>query len=160
MKLKYVTCGLSVFVVITAVLYFNGCSFIGYSIGKKMDNSKPDFIAIPGWELETIKEGTQIDIILNNGTLVSGEYAGFGSEPTDEYTLRFTESQEALSEEVVLPNLGDTIIVTMNDGREYTVAFAGFGQESVIVQSFVSTARQEVALSRVENIMDTQGNMI
>lgn len=160
MKLKYVTCGLSVFVVITAVLYFNGCSFIGYSIGKKMDNSKPDFIAIPGWELETIKEGTQIDIILNNGTLVSGEYAGFGFEPTDEYALRFTESQEALSEEVVLPNLGDTIIVTMNDGKEYTVAFAGFGQESVIVQSFVSTARQEVVLSRVENIMDTKGNMI
>ncbi|UCD05385.1 MAG: hypothetical protein JSV98_09750, partial [candidate division WOR-3 bacterium] len=160
MKMKFIVYGLSVFVIIAAILHFSGCSYIGYSIGKRIDDSRPDSIAIPGWELETIKEGTQIDIILSNGTIVSGEYAGFGSESADEYAVRFKERREALSEEVVLPNLGDSIILSMDNAKEYTVAFAGFGRDSIIIQSLVSTVREEVALSIVERITDTKGNTL
>lgn len=69
--------GMALFsVIIVSIVSISNCSFLGYHIGSKIDSSKLPRNVIPGWKIETIKPGRQIDIILKNGKVVSGKYLG------------------------------------------------------------------------------------
>lgn len=63
------------------ICYLNGCTLIGFGIGAAADASKPDYQQIPGWQVQSIKKGTAVNVILLDQEVVNGKFLGVRAIP-------------------------------------------------------------------------------
>lgn len=125
------------------VFQLSGCSLnfpIGdshtfdYSMGGTTSNPlKPGQIVITADKSLNIQSGTTIDVILRSGRVIKGKYFGMTPIPIEEYSDRYAACKEKYKDVDVLPDLGDTVTLTINDGNQYKGVFL-----DLILEPFVS----------------------
>ena len=112
-----------------AILHLNCASTIGFAIGSAKDSSKPDSLYLPGWKAEAVKWGTRVNLVLNDGSQVSGIYRGLRRVADQEYADRYSRFLKHGQDAHFLPALGDTITITMNSGARLEREFLGFDHQ-------------------------------
>lgn len=121
---------------------------------------KQNIILPSAWH--TIKPGTPIIVILWSGDQVEGKYVELVHIPAAEYAASYAKCREQIKEEIVLPELGETVTVIATNGRQYNLEFLGFDYESILtrfeVMGKTRTARENLGL--IKNIVDSSGNNI
>lgn len=145
----------------------NGCSLIGLGIGSISDGSKPNEVAIiPDGQLESMKLGAQVDVILKDGGHILGKYAGTDRIPAENFAQAYDQCREHMPVGVFLPGLGDSITVfTRSLGaelpeRKWEIEFHGFASGLVGMNSKTGRERQGLLLDTVDRIVDRQDNAI
>lgn len=113
-------------------------------------------------EVEKIKPGTSIVVTLNTGFLVSGKYAGLSLIRAEEYAENYAKCREQIKEEIVLPELGETVTVITKTGKQHELGFFGFDYGTILIR-VEGMGRTRIAsenISLVKNIVDSRGNII
>jgi len=113
-------------------------------------------------DVEKIKPGTSIIVILKTGVLVSGKYAGLSLVPTEEYAESYARSREQNKEEIMLPELGEIVTVIAETGKQYEAEFLGFDYGTILtrVERMGKTSTVKSNLGLIKNIVDSCGNVI
>ncbi len=121
---------------------------------------KQNIILPSAWH--TIKPDTPIIVTLRSGDQVRGKYVELARVPMEEYAASYAECREQLKEEIVLPELGETVTVIVTNGKKYELEFLGFDYGSILTQfelmGKIRTAREDLRL--IKNIVDSRGNII
>ena len=115
------------------------CSIIGYSIGGNI-GAKKEMVTIPGWEVQKIKPGVDLEIVLLDGQMIKGNYSGLQVLPNSLYEEKYeiSKRQRALSQ--TMPNLGDCITIQLQSGVEEKCRFNGFScvtQKNLLIFSVI-----------------------
>jgi hypothetical protein len=153
--------GFALILAIVLLFQISGCSIIGVGFGAYEDGSKPDTLFIQDWKIKGVEPGSKINIILNDGNLVSGKYIGLEKVTTEEYTESYARSREQNIKEVILPELGDSITVIDTIGRQWVCEFSGFDYHNFMsVQQKGQTEPSITVLGLVGKILDRDGNVI
>lgn len=150
---------------VVIIFQLAGCSIIGFGIGAAIDASKPKQVTIPDREVETVMPGTAIDILLKDGKLISGKYAGTGFLTEKEYADNYAKSHEQLRSEIILPELGDSInIVVVGTGRRQPAEFSGFYHQGIQIKFRIgpsTTVRSQlVPIDHFSSIVDSRGDVL
>lgn len=135
-------------------------------LGALHDARTPDVgDTLLGKEAEKIKPGSQIIVILQDGTYVSGEFLGIDSILNEKYDEEYAEIQKQIPEGSFLPSTGDTITLSVksedpHEKGEYVVKFLGFDYNDIKVSSIEGDKPAKAKLTYVEKITDKQGKEI
>ena len=135
-----------------------GCSVIGASIGASGASSRAIRL-----EVENVKPGTQITIITKQGSNISGKYVGLDSVPAEGYAESYAKGREQNREKVILPKLGDSIIITplYDSGRRGLKGkFLGFDLGAILVRRTGKTEPNKVFLNTIRTIVDSDENIV
>lgn len=113
-------------------------------------------------EVEALKPGTRIVVILKTGVLVSGKYAGLSLVPAEEYATSYAKCREQIKEEIVLPELGETVTVITKTGKQHEREFLGFDYGTILtrVERMGKTRTAKNKMGLIKNIVDSRGNII
>jgi len=130
---------------------------------KKLRNrakQKQNIILPPEWH--TIRPGTRIIVLLKSGAQLRGKYLELARVPTEEYTASYAKCREQIKEEIVLPELGETVTVIATNDKHYEFEFLGFDHGSILIRfeltGKIRTAKEDLRL--IKNIVDSRGNII
>ena len=159
MKSKILFAG-GVLAIAAVTFLLNGCSLIGLGLGAAADAKKPDQMNIPGRSVETVKPGTQIEIVLKDGSQLSGKYLGLERYPEKEYVEKYQKSQENLRERIPLPAVGDSIAITTISRKPFKCAFLGFDFRYLWMRMTNRNESDAVILRDLTSIEDNQGNIL
>ena len=126
---------------------------------KKKDQQKQNIILLS--EVHTIMPGTPIVVILKSAE-VKGKYLELVRVPAEEYAASYANCREQIKEEIVLPELGDTVTVIATNGKQYELGFLGFDYGTILFRfermGKTRTAKENIRL--IKNIVDSHGNII
>lgn len=106
-----------------------------------------------------IKPGTRVLVILNSGTLVSGKFDGLAQIPPEEYAENYADSREKNKGEIMLPALGENVIMLNARGNKFECEFLGFDFGIIWVRQTGRAESEKTKLSRIKNIMDSKGKV-
>jgi len=158
------------FIALFLILSFLAINCITFKLpGRKVrqgtsTESKQDIISLS--EVEALKPGTRIVVILKTGVLVSGKYAGLSLVPAEEYAESYAKSREQNKEEIMLPELGETVTVIRETGKQYEVEFLGFDYGTILLrfEKMGKTRSSKENIRKIslliKNIVDSRGNII
>ncbi len=150
----------STLIISVILLGFYGCSIIGTVIGANIDASKPDRSTIELQELETVKRGQKLDILLRNGEIVSGKFFRFDRMPQHEYTRNYSSAKEQNNALTSLPNLGSQITINQNNGQQVSCNLIGVDYNSLEVREKNQTDLTIVFLDSISSIVTLDGKTI
>ncbi|MFH1941760.1 MAG: hypothetical protein ABIL68_06610 [bacterium] len=159
MKSKILFAG-GVLAIAVSTFLLNSCTLIGLASGAAADAKKPDQMNIPGRSVETVKPGTQIEIVLKDGSQLIGKYLGLEHFPDNEYKEKYLKSLETLREKVRLPALDDSITITTISGKPFKCAFLGFDFRYLWMRMTNRNESDAVILRELTSIEDNQGNIL
>lgn len=106
---------------------FSGCSIVGLTIGATADSDHPDRVNRPVIDLDQIKPGKTIELILFSNETLEGKYKGTGMLPRQEYDSLFHEYLNNSNELSAFPAPGDTITVFDLSGNQLEFVLIGYG---------------------------------
>ena len=153
--------GLALILAIVLLFQISGCSIIGAGLGAIEDGSKPDTLFIQDWKIKGVEPGSKINIVLNDGNLVSGKYIGLEKVTAEEYAESYARSREQNMKEVILPELGDSITVIDTLRRQWVCEFSGFDYHNFMsVREKGQTGPSMAGLNLIGKILDRDGNFI
>ena len=113
-------------------------------------------------EWHTITPGTRIIILLKSGDQLRGKYLKLVRVPQEEYAASYSKCREQIKEEIVLPELGETVTVIATNDKHYVLEFLGFDHGSILTRfemmGKIRTAEEDLRL--IKNIVDSHGNII
>ena len=113
-------------------------------------------------EWHTIRPGTHIIVLLKSGAQLRGQYLELVRVPTEEYAASYAKCREQIKEEIVLPELGETVTVIATNDKHYVFEFLGFDHGSILIRfemmGKIRTAEEDLRL--IKNIVDSRGNII
>jgi hypothetical protein len=154
----------------------SNCSLMGLGVGAVVDHHKPDSLSTPGWKVDNLKPGKKIAVVFRDGTQLSGRYRGIGRFPQNGYAQRYNFFREKSLPDVVLPPLGDTIVIILKSGVSMDGEFLGFDyqyqpteiwrtEESyafnpvlVSIKAKGNAATQSIPSSKFTRFADSEGN--
>ncbi|NIM58747.1 MAG: hypothetical protein GTO16_07355 [Candidatus Aminicenantes bacterium] len=106
----------------------------------------------------TIKPGTRILVVQNSGAIVSGKFDGLALFSPEEYAENYADSREKNEGEIMLPALGENVIILNASGNKFECEFLGF-DFGIIEAKHAGRAKPErTKLSEIKNVMDSSGN--
>jgi hypothetical protein len=158
--LRKMITGLALIMSIWVVLRFTGCSVIGFGIGSAIDSSKPKEKIVPGWEVQTIKPGNKIMLILKDGSGLEGKFLGLDRVPEQEYAEAYSRIRQQKPEGVLLPEIGENITITDTLGKEWAYQFLGYDFRHIVLRPQGETESIRMSLNLMSRIVDNQGNII
>jgi len=118
--------------------------------------SKQDIIAL---SKGSIKPGTRILVVLNSGALVSGKFAGLAQVPPEEYAASYGKCREQMKEELMLPALGESVIIINVLGNKFEFEFLGFDYGIIQIRQIGRAKSEKAKLSSIVNISDSNGDV-
>jgi hypothetical protein len=118
--------------------------------------SKQDIIAL---SKGSIKPGTRILVVLNSGALVSGKFAGLAQVPPEEYAASYAKCREQMKEELMLPALGESVIIINVLGNKFEFEFLGFDYGIIQIRQIGRAKSEKAKLSSIVNISDSNGDV-
>jgi hypothetical protein len=120
---------------------------------------RPDKRSLLLEELSTYKPGTNVRIFLIDGTLLHGKFLGVEPLPEEEYAEKYTRCREKLSEEYLLPEIGDTITITTihNPEKPVDCEFLGFDGGKMEIKGIGFTKAELISLNEIQTIRNRQG---
>lgn len=143
--------------IFTLAFTFSGCSMIGYMIGADSDRH-PE---VPN-EVNKIKKGNEYRFITLDKKIFQGEFTGIVRMDEDEYSVRYAEKKDPLSESQYLPSIGDTIsLVSRVYGKKQAIFF-GFDHQSTYLNYIPANSQYASTLSNKHNfnILNANGEKI
>ncbi|MFC1563783.1 hypothetical protein ACFL6G_02550 [candidate division KSB1 bacterium] len=108
------------------ILLFCRCSLIGLKYGADHDRDGPELKQVSFDRIATVKQGKPVDVVMDNGNTVSGEYKGIGQISQIDYSEYYTECLDQLPSGFSLPSIGDEISITSGSGIVSKMEFQGF----------------------------------
>lgn len=163
----------------TAAFHLQGCSVIGLGIGAVSDSRKPDSLMIPGYQIPTIKPGTEMSVVLVEGEPVRGAFVSLNSVSADTYAQEYTRCREVNRVDVPLPALGERVGIALKSGVSGERELVGFDYKylakkserkdvpeaigctpSMVVRQESDTSLGTVFLSEVNQVKNADGNVI
>ena len=110
-----------------AIVHLSGCTLIAASYGAGVDARRPDENIFAGHDLADLDTGAEVDVTLETGETVSGEYQKVGYGPSVDFAERYQLIRSQATSSEPLPALGDSVSVLMDlYGNRQTGEFAGF----------------------------------
>jgi len=105
------------------MLNFNGCSYIIPMTGKFLVK---EFMVVTVMDLQNIDKGTEIIVVHYNGRKFYGKYLGRTFLSEIEYRSKYDNFRKNKVERIILPELGDTVVVALYPEKNYTGELLGF----------------------------------
>jgi hypothetical protein len=105
-----------------ASLQLSSCTLLVPGI----EAARPDHTSLPAWELTRLGPGTPLVLVLRSGERLEGEHAGFADVPEAEYAAIYDAVRGEEPGHILLPALGDTIVLVDAYDRQLTCEFRGF----------------------------------
>jgi hypothetical protein len=75
---------------------------------------------------DSLEKGVQVEMRLRSGSLVKGRVMSVSPLPREDYASRYEAAREALSAEIRLPALGQTVALEDRDGQRFEGLCQGF----------------------------------
>jgi hypothetical protein len=110
-----------------------GCSLIGLGIGAIVDSHQSKPRPVEGWDVQRIKKGARIRLLLREGGEVAGRFRGVETLP-EEYAGRYASWRAARGAGDTMPALGDRAIVGGQSGATDSGTLVGFDLAAVAVR--------------------------
>jgi hypothetical protein len=107
---------------VLATIQLSSCTLILPGI----EAARPDHVSLPAWQLRALGPGTPLVLVLRNGEQLQGEHAGFAEIPEAEYAAIYDAIREEQPSGLLLPALGDSVVVVDAYDRHLTCEFRGF----------------------------------
>lgn len=92
-------------------LLFNSCSLIGFGAGSIADKKKPEIVRIDKDYVDTIELDKKVVVIKYNGDTINGRFNGMISDYNNEIQLAYDSIKSELSQQLIMPNINDTLII-------------------------------------------------
>jgi hypothetical protein len=89
-----------------------------------------------------------------------GEYAGLSNISSEKYAEIYAESRERNKEEVMLPALGESVILVTKGGKRYSCEFLGFNFNYLLIRYSGKTETSTMKIKVLKNIIDSNGSAI
>lgn len=153
-KVITITLLLAAFIMILCLL--NGCTVIGLAIGASADGGKPDKKDYAISEIERIKPGKEVTVVLNTKYMISGEYLRTTRITDQEYDSIFSEFREKSFDLAAIPGPGDTITILDLAGQQWTFELIGYNYDYLTVRRIGETEQRVFLISNIAEI--TAGN--
>ena len=131
---KVITITLLLAAVIMLLCLLNGCSVIGLAIGASADGGKPDKEDYAISEIERIKPGKEVTVVLNTKDMISGKYVRTTRITDQEYDSIFGGFREKSSDLAAIPGPGDIITIFDLAGRQWTFELIGYNYDYLRVK--------------------------
>ena len=124
------------------------------------DNQKQ--ISIMSSEVHTIKPGAPIVVILKSGIRVQGKYKEPVLFSSEAYAAIYAKCRAQIKEEIVLPELKDTVTIIDKTGKKHELEFLGFDKGTVLTRKerMGETRKAKAYEGSIENIVDSRRNII
>lgn len=140
------------------ICQLSGCSLTNSIRDETASNpSKPGYIVITGEQYLNIKSGTTVEVLLKSGQVVKGKYSGISPIPEEEYYKRYAARKEKLKDEVLLPEMGEAIVLLAKDGNQYEGNFFGFDFGVIRFKKTDSAMIGTWYMNVVDSIVDREG---
>ncbi|TFH64517.1 MAG: hypothetical protein E4G91_05560 [Candidatus Zixiibacteriota bacterium] len=98
-------------IVATLLLQQCGCSLIGLGIGASIDSGNKKQIPAEGWQIADVPEGTNVTVVLNNGSSVIGKLCGVDFAGAASFQDDYVRARQEDSAAALLPDLGDSLVL-------------------------------------------------
>jgi hypothetical protein len=102
-----------------------GCSLIGLGIGASIDSGNKKQIPAEGWQIADIPEGTNVTVVLNDGSSVIGKLCGVDFAGAASFQDDYIRAREKDTVAAVLPALGDSLVLRGRWGTQIEGKFIG-----------------------------------
>jgi hypothetical protein len=109
---------------------------------------------------ESMSLGTHVTVILRSGVRMVGEYAGLSRVSSEKYAEIYAESRERNKEEVMLPALGESVILVTKGGKRYSCELLGFNFNYLLIRYSGKTETSTIKIRVLKNIINSNGNAI
>ena len=139
---------------------FYGCSIIGISIGKEIDDAIPDKDTLQVNAAINLRPGDEVRISLVDSTVVEGIYKEVGALDSSAYALRYARFLQSVSPDVAFPHLSDTLLLTTKgDKSQWVYLFRGYGIGTLNIRGLGQSRITSIAfkhLTALENRADVK----
>jgi len=116
------------------ILLTSGCSAIGLAIGASADREQRDKKDYVISEIERIKPGKRITVVLNTKDVMIGNYLQTTQIPDHEYDSIFSDFRKESSDQATIHGPGDTITILDLEGRHWTFELIGYNYNYLTVR--------------------------
>ena len=117
----------------------SGCfSLAGYGLGTVVDDKKSGEHYTINEKLYDITPETEIELITINQDTLSGLYINTTNEYSDEYITEYKNKYRDTKEQFIIPEIGDTLLISNPLGNIYKYIFLGFDYNKIYVKSVMS----------------------
>jgi hypothetical protein len=150
-------------VILLFVFQLQGCTVGGYTIGKMIDSSKPDTTFVAGSQLESLKAGKEVKIMLIDGSQVTGKYLGFDQVSREQYAELYESFRQQNLDAASLPALETNMEITLKSGIKGERQLWDFDRNPdlgtfISVKMVGDTTSGIVQISEVDRVIDANGN--
>lgn len=111
-------------------------------------------LVAPG-EAAVLDPGAKLKLRLRDGSSIEGRFLGRALLDSAHYAMRFAAHTD--SDDYVPFVLGETLRVSLRDGRERTAAFAGYGERSLLVSGREGLGDMRVPVEFIRAIRHADG---
>jgi len=146
---------LAVLLSASAWLQFSGCSVTGLIIGAVSDDAKPDEYTFSPSGLDSLEQGSTVEVLRIDSSTISGHYERKGIVPPEEYRMRYEEFLHSLPVGTSLPVLGDSVLILTNERyrhRTYRGRLLDFDKRVVRVHETGRTAPTVLRMDAVDTL--------
>jgi hypothetical protein len=151
-------------VVLFVLMVLSGCCGAGAGIGAIVDASTANYHWVARWEANTQRKGTNVSVRKAWGGTLTGTYLGVCYLTKEEYTTRYTATQELKRDEFTLPDLFDGVTISLKrQPQSFYGEFQGFNwlginRELILIRMEGQPIPDTLNLREVESFQDRQGN--
>jgi len=111
---------------------------VGYGLGTVVDDNKSGEYFTINEELYDITPETEVQLITITNDTLSGFYIKTTNENSDEYVTEYKNKYKNLKEQFIVPEIGDTLLISNPLGDIYKYIFLGFDYNKIYVKSVLS----------------------
>jgi hypothetical protein len=146
-------------ILLVLALSLAGCTLIGLGIGAVVDSHRSKPRSVEGWDLQRIRKGARIRLLLRDGSAVAGRFRGVETI-AEEYAARYSAWRGAREAADTMPELGDRVTVGGRAGATDSGTFVGFDPSSLAVRLGDQTSIQERRYSDVMRFETERGGAL
>ena len=136
-----------------------GCSLIGLGIGALVDSHRSKPRSLEGWDLQRIRKGARIRVLLRDGSAVAGRFRGVETV-AEEYAARYAAWRGAREAADTMPELGDRVTVGGRSGATNSGTLVGFDPSSLAVRLGDEASIQERRYTDVMRFATERGGAL
>jgi hypothetical protein len=134
------------------ILFFNSCTIIGFGVGAIIDKNRSNYHSTINEELFSISPGTIIKLITITGDTLTGIYHSTTNEYSLDYITEYNKKYEMLREQLLIPKIYDTLLISNPLGDIFKYIFLGFDYKKIYVKSTLSNNKLLIKLNSNLNI--------
>jgi hypothetical protein len=154
---------LAMLLLVTMALYLHGCSVCGLAVGTMIDRASSDSLKVSLNEIDRIKPGKNVRVLLHSGEQLTGRYLGYERFNKVEYARMYNEFREQQKDSVYLPKIGEEIEIVYTTGKRMKGEFLSFdwtapSNQKLWIQALETGRSQPVFFRHVDSLSNNRGD--